>query len=443
MRYPPDVPAEELARAREMERVPDLIAVPVIAGILARCLLHSEGCTIDDEDRRGRALSRSRDVARLAEGHPLWRKSPDHAHALVLRLVEHDVTELQPWNAGGLAYYALDLASGIPETPAGFVERFRRWHELRQPSLLETVLLAMDCAGRVARTPGLSTHLLGRAAKPLRLALIEPYQSRLAGSWQKALAWSYSEYSLFSLSYFVLNLASTSTALGYKLNDVADLVRRACTERDEALAGRDMLEHEEVERRAEARASERIREAEARISEAEAARDRAMDELRALYEERDRLAGRLAGALSRIESVESQLAASAPPAPARAASEPAPAGDPTSPAEPVTPPTLAGQRVLVFTNQQRAGVREEIRTTFVELGAAQVDVIDASRSHGPDAYPPDAIVVADITFMAHADFDAVKTRAARAGCRFVPLRAGSATLAERTAAWAAGAPPRT
>jgi tRNA U38,U39,U40 pseudouridine synthase TruA len=46
--------------------------------------------------------------------------------------------------------------------------------------------------------------------------------------------------------------------------------------------------------------------------------------------------------------------------------------------------------VLVFTNQQRAGVREE-------LGAIHVDVIDASRSHGPDAYPPDAIVVADIT----------------------------------------------
>jgi len=118
------------------------------------------------------------------------------------------VTELQPWNAGGLAYYALDLALGIPE----IVERFRRWHELRQSSPAGTVLLAMDCAGRVARTPGLSTRLPGRAAKPLRLALIDPYQSRFGGSWQKALAWSYAEYSLSSLSYFVLNLASTSTA---------------------------------------------------------------------------------------------------------------------------------------------------------------------------------------------------------------------------------------
>ena len=37
------------------------------------------------------------------------------------------------------------------------------------------------------------------------------------------------------------------------------------------------------------------------------------------------------------------------------------------------------------------------------------------------------------------DFEAVKARAARAGCRFVPLRGGSATLAERTAAWTAAA----
>jgi hypothetical protein len=444
MPRPSDLTPEELDRARELARVPDLLCVPIVAGILARCLLHTSGCTEEEEEERDEALSRARDVARLATGHPLWRTSAEQAQALVLRLVERDGTKLQPWNGGGLAYYALDFAAGAPETPAGYVERFRRWHALRQPSLLETVLLAIDCAGRVSPTPGVSMHLLGRAAKPLRLALIEPYQERLRGRWDRALAWSYSEYTLDSLSYFVLNLASTSTALGYKLNDVAALVRRACEERDQAIAARDALQEEEVERLAHARAEERVRQAEAAAAATEVARDRTADELRALTSDRDRVAARLAGALSRIESLEAQLTSREAESDIAIDPQPSPAAPPTdaaAPTAPAAPPTLAGEYVLVFTNQQRAGVREEIRSSFEALGAMLVEVIDVSRSHGPDTYPPDAVVVADITFMSHADCDAVKGRATRAGCRFVQLRGGSATLAVRTARWRAAGPP--
>jgi hypothetical protein len=271
-------------------------------------------------------------------------------------------------------------------------------------------------------------HLLGRAAKPLRLALVEPYRERLRERWDRALAWSYSEYSLDSLSYFVLNLASTSTALGCKLNDIAAMVRRACEERDQAVAARDVLQEEEVERRAHARAEERVGEAEARAAAAEVARDRAADELRVLQSDRDRIAARLAGAQSRIESLEAQLASRKEEGNTATDPQPSPAAPPTSsvaPTAPSTPPTLAGEHVLVFTNQQRAGIRREIRSAFEALGATAVEVVDVSRSHGPDAYPPDALVVTDITFMSHSDSDAVKARG------------GSATLAERTAAWIA------
>jgi hypothetical protein len=58
----------------------------------------------------------------------------------------------------------------------------------------------------------------------------------------------------------------------------------------------------------------------------------------------------------------------------------------------------------------------------------------------------EAIVVADVTFMSHADSDAVKARGLPrgegtripVGGRFVLLRGGSAALAERTAQWIAG-----
>jgi hypothetical protein len=438
-----DLTAAELERARELARVPDLLCIPVVAGILARCLLHTGGCTEEEEDERGAALSRARDVTRLATGHPLWQTAPEQAYAIVLRLVEYDGTKLQPWNAGGLAYYALDFAAGAPDTPAEYVERFRRWHTLRQPSLLETVILAMDCAGRISPTPRISMHLLGRAAKPLRLALIEPYRERLRGSWDRALTWSYSEYTLESLSYLILNLASTSTALGYRLNDIAGTVRQACEERDQAIAANDMLHEEEVERRARARARDLVGDAEVAIAAAVVARNRAADELRTLQSERDRIAARLASARSRIESLEAQLTApeaeSAPLTnPPQSIAAPSTGVAETS-ATPAVP-TLAGEHVLVFTNQQRAGVRDEIQSAFEALGARAVEVIDVSRSRGPDAYPVDIIVVADITFMSHADSEAVKARASRSGCRFVLLRGGSATLAERTAQWIAAGP---
>jgi len=437
MLRPPDISPEELDRACKLARVPDLLCVPVVARVLARCLLLTKGCTEDTDEERTAALSRARDVARLGSGHPLWRTAPDQARALVLRLLELDGTKLQPWNAAGLAYYALELTGSTPKTPAEYVERFRRWHALWHPSLIETVLLAMDCAGRISPTSGVSMHLMGRAAKPLRMALIEPYQERLGGSWERALTWSFSEYTLESLSYFVLNLASTSTALSYKLYDLAVTVRQALDERDQAISARDLPQGEEVERRTEIREEERIREAERRLDAANLARERAVGELRAVQSERELVAARLARAQSRIESLEAQLAhrhaqSSGKPADSLT-SLPAGPVSATTPIAPPPPPTLTGEYVLVFTNQQRAGVRESIRTAFVALGATTVEVIDVSRSHGPDVYPQNAVIAIDITSMSHADHDTVKARATRAGCRFVQLRGGSATLAERTA----------
>jgi hypothetical protein len=432
---------EDLERARELSRVPDLLVVPIVAGILAQCLIRTSGCTIEDMESRAAAVARARRVAMLATERRHWRKAPELALATVLRFVEEEGTNLQPWNAGGLAYYALELHASAPQKPAEYVERFRQWYEQRQPSLLETVLLAIDCAGRISPTPGVSLHLLGRAAKPLRLMLMEPFRARLGGSWERALAWSYSEYTVETLSYFALNLSSTSTALAYKLNGIADMVRQACAERDEAIAEQERLEEAEVERRAAARAEEQVNAAEARADAALAEHARAVEEAQALRSERDRLSARLAGALSRIESLEAQF-----PSVNRPVEEVPAAAPRLAPAEPVAPPdappTLAGERVLVFTNQERAGVREEIRASFEALGPEGVDVIDVSRSHGPPSYPPGAIVVADITFMPHAAYEAVKARAARSECRFIALRGGSATLAERAAAWVAtGRPP--
>lgn len=440
MDFHPEPTAGDVARASELGRRPDQLVVPIMAGILARCLLHSDGCTIDSADLREETMERARHVARLAADRRPWRADPAHVQARVLRFLEVDAAHFQPWIAGGLAYYALDMESRPMQEPTEYVERFRHWYELRQPSALEAILVCMDCAGRVARTRGARMHLLAPAAKPLRAALLEPYQAYLQGSWQRALAWAFSEWTIDSLTYFSLNLASSSTALAYRLNDVAALVRRACTERDQAIAERASLEEAEVVRRAEQLAVESAAAATARAEAAEAALATREAELRAVNAERDRLANRLAGALSRIETLEGEVdGRERGEATAEPAAPPRPVASPRDSAP--APPSLDGVRIFLFTNQERAGVRQEIRAGFEALGAAAVDVIDVSRSQGPSSYPAEAVVVADITFMAHSDADAVKARAAKAGCRFLPLRGGSATLAERTAAWLAKRPP--
>jgi len=421
-------------KAREMRREPDSIVVPLVAGILSRALTHTAGCTIDDVGEREAALEAARYVATFAEAPRLIDTSPV-AHGFVLAFVEAYVQHLDPWIGGGMSYYALRFDREQPTGTADVVHRFENWYRTNEPSLLEAVLLCLDCAGRVGRTEGAAAHLLAPAAKRLRGALIRPYQARLKNSWARALHWAYGEWTIESLSYFALNLVSTSTALSFKMNDVAALFHRAIDERDEAVAAQRTLEDEEVVRRSAEMSAERIEAAEARANAAEVAAIAARAELQAMRNERDRLTDRLSGALSRIESLQALLT-HAPEAPDPGAP---PSNDlPLALGQQIAaPPNLNGRRILVFTNQQRAGVRQEIRAGFERLGASSVEVIDVGRSFGPYEFPAAEVVVIDITFMAHSAADVVREKARKAGCAVALLRGGSSTLAERTAVWLA------
>jgi hypothetical protein len=210
-------------------------------------------------------------------------------------------------------------------------------------------------------------------------------------------------------------------------------LRRAETAAKEAREAADAAEKAlaKAERRpAETEADpEALRAAEARIRELEeqlAAARREVAEARAK-------ASRLQLAIERSEREAAEAAAAdaeaaEPSKPAEAVQRPEP---PPAPApEPEDPFPLRGERILLFTNQEREGVRAEQAASLEALGATVTVYFNKSlRTRGPESYPADAVVVNDLSFQPHAKADEVKRRAKRSGSRYVEGRFGSGGLA--------------
>lgn len=111
--------------------------------------------------------------------------------------------------------------------------------------------------------------------------------------------------------------------------------------------------------------------------------------------------------------------------------EPAP---PPPPPEPEDPHPLRGERVFLFTNQEREGVRAEQAAALEALGAEVTIYFNKSlRTRAPDAFPEDVIVVSDVAFAPHAKTDEIKKRAKKSGVRYVEGKFGAGSIGRAVA----------
>jgi hypothetical protein len=189
--------------------------------------------------------------------------------------------------------------------------------------------------------------------------------------------------------------------------DAEAAIKAAAKSAEEAAAARTAHAGEAALRVAEAR----IRELEEAV--AHARRDAAEARLKA---------SRSQTALERLTAPEEPEAPT--PAPA-----PVPPPPPPPPPEPEDPFPLKGERVFLFTNQEREGVRAEQAAALEALGAEVTVYFNKSlRTRAPDAFPPDVIVVSDVAFAPHAKTDEIKKRAKKSGVRFYEGKLGVGSI---------------
>jgi hypothetical protein len=107
---------------------------------------------------------------------------------------------------------------------------------------------------------------------------------------------------------------------------------------------------------------------------------------------------------------------------------------PPPPPEPEDPHPLRGERVFLFTNQEREGVRAEQAAALEALGAEVTIYFNKSlRTRAPDAFPEDVIVVSDVAFAPHAKTDEIKKRAKKSGVRYVEGKFGAGSIGRAVA----------
>jgi hypothetical protein len=124
-----------------------------------------------------------------------------------------------------------------------------------------------------------------------------------------------------------------------------------------------------------------------------------------------------------------------------AALMPAPEPEPQVPVdsplaeEPELPATLlAGRTVFFFTGELRKSSAEATAESLRALGADDIRTFCLRQgSHGPEAYPPDALIVVDFRFAGHSQSGLIEERAGRSGAQFLGLRSGKGGLARTVA----------
>ncbi|MBA3585681.1 MAG: hypothetical protein H0W36_14395, partial [Gemmatimonadetes bacterium] len=131
-----------------------------------------------------------------------------------------------------------------------------------------------------------------------------------------------------------------------------------------------------------------------------------------------------------------RLAAHMPPAEPDPAPEPESSVQASLATEPELPATLlAGRPVFFFTGELRRSSAEATAGSLRALGAKEVRTFCLRQgSHGPEAYPPGAVVLVDIRFLGHSQSGLIEDRAHRSGARFLTVRAGKGGLARTVAA---------
>jgi hypothetical protein len=426
----------------------DYLVIPLIAGVLANCLLADEAIEGPGHDIAPDLLDLARsvrDLAAAARDGNSW-EDETHAYGIIASLVFCNWPGIITW--GSLSWYRVRLDIGwTPRASTDLAAALRVLGANPAPSWTESVILAALAAqGAPGARANKEFNLLGKAGRPLRVVLADRMRRANLGNWPAALTAAIDDWTVPTLQQLARSQASAGDAAILYVSDLREANPERPSERSEALPQPEPAPPSRDTGEAQA-AEQLINEAVAEITHWRTQRDRAQ-------QERDRFADRDARHRSHIESLERELqsarisltrlesqlvtarqerdqfaeriaayesiAVDAPPSSA-------PARD-----------TFAGRRVLVFTGAENADARAAFEQSFRDLGATQVDCYWADRSRGPDMFPADAIVAVDVSFMSHATWGAIQDRARATGAWFYWGRHGAATLSRATAAaWVA------
>jgi hypothetical protein len=417
----------------------DYIVIPLVAGVLARCILGDD--SDDSIDPEGVAVTRSAatrvlELAERGRTDP-WQNDP-HAYGVIATFVFCNWPSLLTW--GGISYHCTTLGVGFGgPSDQRFATAIKYLGAEPPPSLTETVMLAMVTAVREGRNKG-EMPLLGKGGRRLRVILADRIRRQGLAAWPEILIAAVDDWTLPTLQRLALhNGMAGDAAIHYAMEQMA-----RAAEGDAEEASLPPAPPHEVEVSGEAAAAESL------VNEAVTEIKRLHDQHAAAQRERDTIAQRDARLRSRLESLEQQLADEREQRQAlerenaelrderdwfaeRVAVEPALLDE----AQPPPADAFSGRRVLFFTGVEAGDARMALAQGFWDLGAAQVDVYWTDKTRGPDAFPSDAIIAIDVSLMRHSTWNAILDKAKSAGAWCYWGKHGATMMARATAgAWA-------
>src|SRR5690349_16157659 len=168
--------------------------------------------------------------------------------------------------------------------------------------------------------------------------------------------------------------------------------------------------------------AERVHHREVELTQA---RDRALARVQALEADNADLERAITEATARLSAVATVLAElgdEPEPAP-ESESEPLPEPErPTGPQlvrDELPATLLAGRTVFFFTGELRRSSAEAVANSLSALGPREIRTFCLRQgSDGPDAYPPDALVIVDYRFAGHKQSGIIADRAERSGAQY-------------------------
>ena len=423
----------------------DYIVIPLIGGVLARCLIARD--TIDppgpDDSGPLSLLAQAHAVVDLAtqtESGAIW-EDDTHAYGIIADLVFCNWPGVLSW--GSISYRQVTLGLQLTGRSAEDTPAALRFLTSRPPpSWTESVLIAMLAT---AYTTDRGVPILGKTGRSFRVALAERLRREGLVTWPQVLSAAVNDWTVPTLERLALHQAAAGdAAIHYVINLREAEAAAAAAEAPEGAPAPvpDTVRSSDGDDGESAAAEQLVDDAVAEIEHWRSQRDR-------VQRERDLFAGRDARSRSRAESLERERDAARHTGERlerdlrtareerdrlaeRLAATEAVADD----AVPASPPAdlLAGRRVLLFTGVDNAEVRTALAKGFWELGAAQVDCYWTDKARGPDMFPADAIIVADVTFMGHSDWDLIQDRVRASGAWWYWGKHGAATLSRAVAA---------
>jgi len=424
----------------------DYIVFPLLAGTLARCLVatHENVARHDasTEPAEPGIVSHARIILTLAHASAEgvnWERDRESIATIVSFV-------MAAWEVFALwvpLHYVPNVSGWDGATTAGLLGAARAWVDRAKPrSLTELVLFTVDIANRTGLR-GRELPVSTRAMRPLRVELAARLRNSGLTTWPRVLEAVVNDWQTTTLEGLLLEYASTRTiiTLGIPANVDDELEDR------DSPAGATAGEASTPSAAPVGAGNETHAGADAVLAEAFAAIDRSEAGRRAAEAERLRLADRCAGLQGHVERLEAELEASRvainrldldrtmlererDELTDRLVAEEALAGERPSPSA----NAFAGRTVYVFTGLASGDARAEMISRFSEFSPAGVTVYGIDSHRGPDAYPPDSIVVLDVSFMGHSASEYVLGRARSSGAWIFRGSYGPGRLAKAAAA---------